>query len=380
MPEALTLTRCRRRSSVLLVLCLHLVLTGIAVGQSLDEINARLEEAFAGGQQLTAEESDALGSAAAEAFSGADETNHRLAAMVTLLDVASMSPIESDRVLRRRFEALVDELQSADIDSDTLTSFLLAQTVRPRVWMTPAKRADWSAEFRAWADGQHQSSDSAELRDMWQVVRIEQGIAVVRDSALGALTDEERAALIAQISAFLLEHGQDRSPVFGDTYANHMRGSIREVNSLSVGSVIDFEAEDLDGAPIRLADFRGNIVLLSGWATWCAPCRAIFPQEIALAEEYSDAPFALIGVNDDIQRDSGAALAREAGLNFRSIWSPSADPTAIEHFGMDGLPGFLVLDAEGRIIARARGGDEWTVQYIHEAARSAVRQLAAGAE
>jgi thiol-disulfide isomerase/thioredoxin len=77
-------------------------------------------------------------------------------------------------------------------------------------------------------------------------------------------------------------------------------------------------AEDLDGDPMRLADFRGQVVVLVFWGTGCAPCLAQVPQERALVEKYRGRPFALLGVNSDDDRDKLPAALRKHGITWRS--------------------------------------------------------------
>ena len=121
---------------------------------------------------------------------------------------------------------------------------------------------------------------------------------------------------------------------------------------------------DLDGRPIDLDDFRGKVVLLTFWATWCGPCMELIPHERALAAKYRSKPFAIAGVNGD--RDPAAlrrALAaidipwrsfrdeRPGGLMISEEWKVSGWPTLylIDHNGIIrhrwvGSPGDEILD------------------------------------
>jgi thiol-disulfide isomerase/thioredoxin len=73
-----------------------------------------------------------------------------------------------------------------------------------------------------------------------------------------------------------------------------------EVRRLNVGQEApELEGTDLDGQPIKLSQFRGQVTLLVFWATWCGPCMAMVPHERALAERFAGKPFTIVGVNGD---------------------------------------------------------------------------------
>src|ERR1043165_2463448 len=81
---------------------------------------------------------------------------------------------------------------------------------------------------------------------------------------------------------------------------NPFKQSETASDGLRVGTrAPDFEAEDFNGKRIRLSDYRGKVVALVFWASWCPPCRAMIPHERELVERFHDAAFVMIGVNND---------------------------------------------------------------------------------
>src|SRR5260370_11023264 len=64
----------------------------------------------------------------------------------------------------------------------------------------------------------------------------------------------------------------------------------------------DWQLSDVDGKPVKLSDFKGKVVILDFWATWCPPCRAEIPGLIAIQTKYANKGFTMIGVSLDEQR------------------------------------------------------------------------------
>jgi len=100
-----------------------------------------------------------------------------------------------------------------------------------------------------------------------------------------------------------------------------------------------------DAATIRLADYRGRVVYLDFWSSWCAPCRRSMPQLDALRQAHPREDFEVIGVNVDPE----AAAARRF-LDRTPVSYPLArDPAArvAEAFGVEALPALVVIDRDG---------------------------------
>ncbi len=107
---------------------------------------------------------------------------------------------------------------------------------------------------------------------------------------------------------------------------------------------------DLDGRPIALADYRGKVVLITFWATWCYPCMKAIPHEKELLEHFGPEQFAIVGVN----ADEDPAIAREAvaehGVPWRSFRVRRDDGTSIaDDWHIAGYPTLYLIDAEGVI-------------------------------
>ncbi len=114
-----------------------------------------------------------------------------------------------------------------------------------------------------------------------------------------------------------------------------------------------FTTADLSGRPLSLAAYRGKVVLLDFWATWCVPCREEIPHFVALQKKYGDRGFAVIGISMDDAPAPVVRFSRELAVNY-----PIAvgDAKLAERYGgILGLPVAFLIDREGRIRQRHDG-------------------------
>jgi thiol-disulfide isomerase/thioredoxin len=130
-----------------------------------------------------------------------------------------------------------------------------------------------------------------------------------------------------------------------------------DLQHLSVGKVApEIEGEDLDGNKLKLRDYRGRVVVLCFWASWCGPCMQMVPSELKLAERMKGKPFALVGVNGDaIKSDAQRAVEKE-NISWASFWSKEGSDGPIPtKWNVQGWPTVFVLDPKG--IIRFKGQD-----------------------
>ncbi len=108
-----------------------------------------------------------------------------------------------------------------------------------------------------------------------------------------------------------------------------------------------FAGEDLDGKPLSLADFRGRVVVLDFWATWCGPCVQAMPHLQKVAEKYADKPVTVIGVNRDSQGAEKKIrnLLEEKKTTFRQLMDPEGD--VAEKYEVTGIPQTVLIDTQG---------------------------------
>ena len=112
----------------------------------------------------------------------------------------------------------------------------------------------------------------------------------------------------------------------------------------------EFALKDADGKTVRLSDYKGKVVLLDFWATWCGPCKIEIPWLKEFQRKFRDRGFEIIGVSMD---DEGWQVVKpfvaEIGINYRVVIGD--DATAQLYGGVEALPTTFVIDREGKIAA-----------------------------
>jgi peroxiredoxin len=115
----------------------------------------------------------------------------------------------------------------------------------------------------------------------------------------------------------------------------------------------DFSLNDASGKPIKLSDFKGKVVLLNFWATWCGGCNAEIPEFIEFQNKYKDSGFQVIGVSTD---SDGWKVVKpfvaEKKINYTVLL---ADDEICKLYSVDAMPVTLLIDREGRIAASHEG-------------------------
>ncbi|MFH8381024.1 TlpA family protein disulfide reductase [Kitasatospora sp. NPDC018058] len=126
------------------------------------------------------------------------------------------------------------------------------------------------------------------------------------------------------------------------------------------GDAPDISGETLEGNPVKLSDYRGKVVVLNVWGSWCGPCREEAKNLQAVADEYKDKDVQFLGVNTrDSDKTNAIRFEQEKGVTFPSLFDPAG--TQLLKFPKGSLnpqsiPTTLIVDRDGKLAARAVGG------------------------
>ncbi len=127
--------------------------------------------------------------------------------------------------------------------------------------------------------------------------------------------------------------------------------------------------------PLDLADYKGKVVLLDFWATWCGPCRAMIPHEKVLVERLEGKPFVLLGISADNSLDDLKKYDASEQLTWRNFWD--RDGRLGEQWHVRGYPTMIVLDHEGNEVARIVGAGKESKQKLDAAIDEALKKVPA---
>ena len=112
----------------------------------------------------------------------------------------------------------------------------------------------------------------------------------------------------------------------------------------------EFALKDSDGKVVHLSDYRGKVVLLDFWATWCGPCKIEIPWFMELQRANKDKGLEVLGVAmDDDGWESVKPFLADLGVNYRVVMGN--DQTAQLYGGVDALPTTFLIDRSGKIAA-----------------------------
>lgn len=162
-----------------------------------------------------------------------------------------------------------------------------------------------------------------------------------------------------------LEVYQNLDQSLGSKYPNHpmvqmLHKIVAQQSALAPGTPCpEIALPGPDGKEVRLSSFRGKVVLIDFWASWCKPCRAEMPNVVALYKKYKDKGFEILGVSLDKDKESWMKAIKEDGITWPQasdlkFWNSDVVPV----FNVEAIPYTILVDKEGKIIAKGLRGQD----------------------
>lgn len=137
-------------------------------------------------------------------------------------------------------------------------------------------------------------------------------------------------------------------------YGVKIKDKIDLLNSVAIGKPApDFTLDTPEGQPLSLSSFKGKVVVIDFWASWCGPCRRENPHMVELYNEVHDKGVEFLGVSLDKEKDKWLKAIEDDGL----VWNHVSDlkfwnSKAAKMYGINGIPATVVIDKEGKIVAK----------------------------
>ena len=115
-----------------------------------------------------------------------------------------------------------------------------------------------------------------------------------------------------------------------------------------------FALKDLQGRIVRLSDYKGKVLLINFWATWCAPCLVEMPDLVKLQKEYESQGLQIVGITcPPLTRKDVKGVARKLKINYPILFG--TDSVLDAYYATSVLPTTIIVDREGKIRGRILG-------------------------
>ncbi len=166
-------------------------------------------------------------------------------------------------------------------------------------------------------------------------------------------------AAVAVVGALLLSGcgGEPKASAGGDQGFVQGTGQVTEVPEGKRKAAPDIGGETVSDGEVKLSDYRGKVVVLNVWGSWCAPCRAEAKHFAEVAKDVKDEGVRFLGINTrDLDKANARAFERSYGIEYPSLYDPSGKQIAKFPDGTlppQTIPSTLVVDRDGRIAVQA---------------------------
>ena len=198
------------------------------------------------------------------------------------------------------------------------------------------------------------------------------------------------AALVAVLGIYWFQSGERKATGHASAVANSVGAAMGVTKELSTGALAaflvkperkplpDIEFADSSGKAVKISQWRGRIVLINLWATWCAPCRKEMPALAELQGKLGSKDFEVVAISIDRKGlEASSAFLKETGAETLKLYvEPSS--RILNELQALGLPATVLVDRQGREIGRLLGPAEWNSPEAVNLIEAALAEGAAG--
>jgi thiol-disulfide isomerase/thioredoxin len=141
--------------------------------------------------------------------------------------------------------------------------------------------------------------------------------------------------------------------------ANHLQGLLA---TPAIGDAPTLAGKTLTGENITLDQFKGKVVMIDFWATWCGPCVAELPNVKRTYDKYHEQGFEIIGVSLDRDKAALEAFIEKKEMNWSHLYDPEQTSSLASQFAVKSIPTILLIDRNGKIASINARGPELEVE------------------
>ena len=157
----------------------------------------------------------------------------------------------------------------------------------------------------------------------------------------------EEGGAPATIAAAPVESAPSAEPASAD------RGAACMANAKPAN--FDFTMKDVDGNDVSLSTYKGKVVLLNFWATWCGPCKAEIPGFVRLQEKYRDKGLVIVGYSVDDTAEKAKAYAAQYKMNYPILLGEGREDLQDAYGPIWGLPSSFIISRDGKVCRKHIG-------------------------